>query len=274
MYPDIECIQTTVKYLAGGDHPALYIASTGGGDMTEHRGHYALESVTVHNARNRPGDFSLDREGFILAPQRTAVTDFYNEKEITGTFYNEVRALVIRETGASRVEIFDHTRRSSSVDVQKEKKIRETASIVHNDYTARSGPNRLRDHFPGDPGQAEDLLARRFSIVNVWRSIHGTVQSAPIALCDASSTESADLVPVERRARDRIGEIQLARASTRHHWYYFPRMNMEEALLFKTYDSLDDGRARFTIHTAIEDPLSPDNARPRESIETRCFVFY
>ncbi|MCY3768183.1 MAG: CmcJ/NvfI family oxidoreductase [Gammaproteobacteria bacterium] len=274
MYPDTECIQAEVKYLVEDDPPAVYIASTGGGDVTEHQGNYTLKPVAVHNARNRAGAFSLDREGFILVSQRTEVTDFYREEDITGTFYPEVQALVIRETGASRVEIFDHTRRSSSAAVQKAKRIREAASIVHNDYTARSGPNRLLDHFPGDPGQAEDLLARRFSIVNVWRSIHGTVQSAPIALCDATSTEAADLVPVERRAAERIGEIQLATCNANHRWYYFPEMGMDEALLFKTYDSLDDGRARFTLHTAIDDPLAPDGARPRESIETRCFVFY
>ena len=49
---------------------------------------------------------------------------------------------------------------------------------------------------------------------------------------------------------------------------------MDEALLFKTFDSETDGRARFTIHTSFEDPNAPADAAPRESIETRCLVFY
>jgi hypothetical protein len=51
-------------------------------------------------------------------------------------------------------------------------------------------------------------------------------------------------------------------------------MAPDEALLIKTYDSATDGRARFTIHTSFEDPSSATDAPPRESIETRCFVFF
>jgi hypothetical protein len=51
-------------------------------------------------------------------------------------------------------------------------------------------------------------------------------------------------------------------------------MQPEEALLLKCYDSATDGRARFTAHTAFDDPTSPSDAAPRESIETRAFVFF
>ena len=47
-----------------------------------------------------------------------------------------------------------------------------------------------------------------------------------------------------------------------------------EVALIKTYDSATDGRTRFTIHTAFSDPLSPEGAMPRQSIETRCFAFF
>jgi hypothetical protein len=51
-------------------------------------------------------------------------------------------------------------------------------------------------------------------------------------------------------------------------------MQANEALLLKCYDSAKDGRARFTAHTAFDDPTSPPDAAPRESIETRAFVFF
>ncbi len=122
--------------------------------------------------------------------------------------------------------------------------------------------------------EAEALLARRFAIVNVWRSIRGTVRNAPLALCDASSVAPEDLVSVKRQARDRIGEIQQAVYNPAHRWYSFPEMAPNEALLIKTYDSATDGRARFTIHTAFEDPAAAADAAPRESFETRCFAFF
>ena len=51
-------------------------------------------------------------------------------------------------------------------------------------------------------------------------------------------------------------------------------MTREEALVFKVYDSDASLPARFTAHTAFEDPTSPANAPPRESIETRTFAFF
>jgi hypothetical protein len=55
-------------------------------------------------------------------------------------------------------------------------------------------------------------------------------------------------------------------------WYYFPCMTRNEATLLKCYDSSDDGRARFAAHTSFDDPNSPPNAAPRESIEVRALV--
>jgi len=267
-------VEAPLKYLADDQAPTIYIASVGGGDATEHKGNYLMRPVPIYDGRRRSEDFGLNREGFLLTDHASAVADFYDDDEIAKVYEIEVKTLVKKMTGAARLEIFDHTRRSSSLEVQKDRTVRESASIIHNDYTARSGPKRLRDHFAQNPGEAEKLLSRRFAIVNVWRSIRGTVRNAPLALCDASSVASKDLVSVTRQARDRVGEIQQALYNPAHRWYYFPQMRQDEALLIKTFDSETDGRARFTIHTSFEDPTAPADAPPRESIETRCFVFF
>ena len=51
-------------------------------------------------------------------------------------------------------------------------------------------------------------------------------------------------------------------------------MRRDEVLIFKVYDSAFDGRVRFTAHTAFEDPATPANAAPRQSIEIRAFAFF
>jgi hypothetical protein len=51
-------------------------------------------------------------------------------------------------------------------------------------------------------------------------------------------------------------------------------MRREEAYVFKVFDSMTDGRARWTAHTAFEDPTTPTHARPRESIEIRTMAFF
>jgi len=267
-------VEVPLKYLTNAEGVSFYVASVGGGDTSVHDGNYVMQPVVIHNGRARAEGFSLDREGFILTAHSSAVVDFYDDNQIASVYEDEVKALVRSATGCTRVEIFDHTRRAASLDVQKARSIREPASIIHNDYTARSGPQRLRDHFPGARDEAEALLSRRFAIVNVWRSIRGPVLTAPLALCDASSVAPEDLVSVERQAKDRIGEIQQAVHSPAHRWYYFPEMTMDEALLIKTYDSATDGRARFTIHTSFDDPAAAADTPPRESLETRCFMFF
>ena len=108
----------------------------------------------------------------------------------------------------------------------------------------------------------------------MWRSISGTVYNHPLVLCDAGTVRPEDLVAVERRAEERIGELQVALHHSDQRWYYFPEMRMHEALLLKTFDSETDGRARFTIHSSFEDATAPVDAPPRESIETRCLLFF
>ena len=49
----------------------------------------------------------------------------------------------------------------------------------------------------------------------------------------------------------------------------FPNMQRNEAMVFKCSDSMKDGRARWTAHCAFDDPNSPPDAPPRESIEMR-----
>ena len=51
-------------------------------------------------------------------------------------------------------------------------------------------------------------------------------------------------------------------------------MRTNEALLLKCFDSARDGRVRYTAHSAFEDPTSPPDAVPRESIEARTIAFF
>jgi hypothetical protein len=263
-----------LKFLANLNEPLVYIPSKGGGDETEHVGNFVSQQVSVHDGRREKADSSLDAEGFSLVHQASSVKNFYDDAEISTTYHDEVLTLLMTLTGANRVEIFDDTRRATSLEQQRKEGIREPAAIVHNDYTARSGVKRLKDHFVGRENEAEELLHRPFAIVNVWRSIGGTIYNHPLTLCDATTVKPGDLVSMERRADDRIGELQVALFDPEQRWYYFPEMRMDEALLFKTFDSETDGRTRFTVHSSFDDPNAAPDAPDRESIETRCLLFF
>jgi len=266
-------VRAAVKYLAGDDHSPVYHASVGGEEARLNMdGQFETRQVHIGNARLDGTSYSLDRHGFALAAQRSELPDFYDEAAVESTYTREVEALIRDVTGAGRVAVFDHTRRSDKLELRKTHGIREPSAVVHNDYTDRSGPQRVRDIL--SRSEADALLGQRFAIINVWRAVRNPVLKSPLAICDAGSVAEQDLVPTERRARDRIGEIHLVRFNPMHRWLYFPNLQLDEVVLIKTFDSATDGRARFAVHTAFDDPTSPINAPPRESIETRAFVFF
>jgi len=234
-------------------------------------GKYLEQLVAIRDGREVLGELSLDVNGFMLRPHETAVKDFYDPDEVKSVYYSEVERLLKRVTGAERVLVFDHIVRNRVLAERGEKGAREPAKFVHNDYTLKSAPRRVRDHLPEE---ADRLLKNRFAEINVWRAIRGPVESSPLALCDALSIGADDAVPIDLVYRDRVGEIYGFLYNPKHRWYYFPRMTPNEAILLKCYDSKDDGRARFTAHTSFDDPNSPPNAAPRESIEVRALLFW
>jgi hypothetical protein len=233
-------------------------------------GTYAAQIVSIWNAR-LADRLSLDREGFDLIRFKSRLANFYDEKEVQTVLYREVEHLLRELTDASRVSVFDHIVRCAPMARRGENGAKEPAKGVHNDYTVRSGSKRVRDLFPEE---AEELLKHRFAIINLWKSTHGPVLEAPLSVCDATTIAASDFIVSELRYAHRIGETYAVSYNPEHRWYYFPQMQEDEALLIKCFDSAEDGRARFTAHTAFDDPTSPPNAPPRESIELRALVFF
>lgn len=233
-------------------------------------GTHELMRMPVRNGRLYANEISFERNGFVLVEHQTKVADFFDTKQLETVYYPEVEQLIKRQSGAARVAIFDHTLRSGDEAERETKLIREPVMSAHNDYTEWSGPNRLREFLPDE---AEALLTRRFAIIQVWRAINQTIQANPLALADAQSVATEDLVVAERRYPHRVGQTYRLRHNRAHQWFYFPQMHRDEALVFKVFDS-DGGRARFTPHTSFEDPATPADAPPRHSIEVRTLAFF
>jgi hypothetical protein len=229
------------------------------------------EPRRIYNARALSAAPSLDAQGFVLCRRCTAVVDFYDEAEVRKVYFPEVERLVMEATGAARVVAFDHNVRCAAMAERHENSAQTPIKFAHNDYTLRSGPQRVRDLMGAE---AESLLKKRFAVINVWRPIRGPVEESPLAVCDARSMVQQDFVETDLKYRDRAGEVYSIAFNPNHRWFYYPEMRRDEALLLKCYDSAEDGRARFTAHTAFVDPTSSPNSAPRESIEVRTLVFF
>ncbi|HVN91449.1 MAG TPA: CmcJ/NvfI family oxidoreductase [Candidatus Binataceae bacterium] len=263
-------IKAPLNYLESREPRPVNYAYDPPAGVPRRSGRIVQRSVVVANGRSAR-DLSLDTSGFVLVPHESTVKDFYDAEEVKRTYYPEVVDLVKAVTGAEKVLIFDHVVRNPLLAARGAKDIREPGRIVHNDYSFKSAPRRVRDHLPGE---AETLLKNRFAEINVWRAIKGPLQDAPLALCDARSIAPEDAVPSDLIYPDRVGETLGFVFNPSHRWFYFPDMQPNEALLLKCYDSKDDGRARYTAHTAFDDPTKPPHAGHRESIEVRAIVFF
>ena len=233
---------------------------------------YQQHEMTVRNGRPLRDTFDLDTHGFVFVDHVTRVQDFTDETQRTRVYDLEVEALIKKHSGASEVLVFDHTLRVSNEEQQKMIGARPTVKGVHNDYTEASAPRRLIEI--AGKAEAERRFKKRWAIIQVWRPIRGTVQVDPLGICDGRSIPQQGFIRVERRYKDRTGEVYHIAHNPAHVWFWFPHMNRNEALIFKVFDSDVSKPSRFTAHSAFDDPGTPPGAPPRESIETRTFAFF
>lgn len=256
------------------ERPVYYASSAGRNAKHEIDQPMNIVTVDVEDARDRV-DADTQRElgqhpsGFDLLKFETRVNNFLDHEQVESVYEPEIVEFLKSVTGGYRVHIFDHTVRASDPDLREQKNVREPATLVHNDYTPNSGFVCLQENLGDD---AKELARGRFQIINVWRPLTDPVENYPLALVDARTLTPDHLVDTERRAPNHVGEIQLALHDPQQRWYYYSAMRPDEVLMFRTFDSLENGSRPCSIHTAIH--LSSAGAQPRESIETRAFVFY
>ena len=226
----------------------------------------------VYDGRPIAADLSLEREGIALVEFRPELKDFTAAEEVRRRYYPAAEACIKSRTGADLVRIFDHTlRRGEEAGVARDDAFRAPVFKVHVDHTESSGmlciQNLRRD-------RAEPTRPARTQIINLWRPLRGPLRDSPLALCDAQTVRPDQLVPVEMVFSDKTVETIRVIYDPNHRWLYFPAMAASEAILFKTYDSATDGRARFVPHSAFTDPAAGGEVLPRESIEIRALVVH
>ena len=84
-----------------------------------------------------------------------------------------------------------------------------------------------------------------------------------LALCDAQSLSEENLVASDLKYPDRTGETYSITYNPDQRYYYFPKLQPDEPVLI-----------RCSAHTGFDDPNSPPDAPPRESLEVRTLVFF
>ena len=177
-------------------------------------------------------------------------------------------ALIKAESGAKRVVVFDHTLRTADDACAKSENPR-AVQRAHNDYTERSGPQRLKRH---RAGRADELLKRRFAIIQVWRPIRYPVETHPLAIADARRV-STDFVC--QSAVIRTGSARPMRSPTTRSTSGTGCRARRATRRWFSRSRIREGRPRpLDPATAFDDPTTPPNTRPRDRIEIRTLAFF
>src|SRR6266852_2180271 len=144
----IEVVNAQLNYLAEATLKPVNYAYDPPAGVPRRSGKYLAQTVAIRNGRELLSKFSLDTNGFVLTEHETAVRDFYDPDEVKSVYYPEVEHLIKRVTGAERVVVFDHIVRNPVLAERGEKGVRAPARVVHNDYSFKSAPRRVRDLLP------------------------------------------------------------------------------------------------------------------------------
>lgn len=235
--------------------------------------------VTIRNARPIVNELSLDREGFCLIQHPNPCANERNPEVLCQTYAREMIPFIQDYFGTSRVvpKLDAVIFRRAGVPVldgahgTPVSGVREPSTSAHIDYMPIAGPMlaAMANQGLGIPITSYSRLV----IVNTWRAISAPPQDFPLAVCDDTSIPEADIVSHDftDHATGVSWAAGLPRYNPRHRWYYFPHMTEDELLLFKGYDS-----ERFfkVAHGAFDNRLAFADAKPRESIEARFYVYF
>jgi hypothetical protein len=233
---------------------------------------YTEYEVRIADMRPVREELAMERNGFVLLNQASAVKNFFDCEEVERVYVPEVISLLRELTGADKVITFGtmvRTDRSNTAEGNL------PAYGAHVDYGDRTVRQFAKDVL-GDEA-AEYWLQGRYMLINVWRPI-SVVRRAHFAVCDARTVFAEDMYDSE--VRGGLGDPNRPTLygfsvgfNPKQRWYYVPEMRPDEVLVFKLFDS-DSSAVQWTAHSAFDHPDTPPDAPPRESIEMRTIAFF
>lgn len=261
-------IEAEIEFLVPADGPLFTYAREAPPGAGAPTARFASHTVEIRDVREgRP--LRLEEQGAMLGSWPTGVRRFEDEAHVRTHYYAESAEIIQAALGAERVVVFDHNlRRNAPAGRAPGHGVGLPVHHAHTDYTPRSALRRLREEF----GARADEEVSRYLQVNLWRPLRGPVRDAPLAICDGATVTPEALRAVELRYADRKGEIYYLVHDSGQRWCFASDMAVEEAWLFKNFDSAPAAAGR-APHSAFSDPRHP-LAPPRESIEVRALAVF
>ena len=228
-----------------------------------------VQITDVSSALDR---FSLDADGFEFVTHGHEFNDFLDDGRVRAEYFPVVEQFFRDLLGVARVAVYDYAvRRPDHGEARPDGipvagQFRRPIRRAHGDFARVSGDAFGRERVPALGG---DPAVDRYRSFNLWRPIRGPLTDAPLGLCHPASVVEADLVPMQQFLGERINHISALRHSPDHRWLYRRGMGEHEAVVFSSYDSTLPCARGVVTHGAFDDPTTPADGIPRESIEIR-----
>jgi hypothetical protein len=241
-----------------------------------------MYDVPVRNARPIVDGLSLDREGFVVVKHSISCAlepdpDVFRRKyveEVTPFIQDYFKASWVTSLdlgGATLRSVGGNIgpRAGASAALRVSRPF--GAAFAHIDYASEAGPMiAARDNqLLGNEIRAYS----RLMIIQTWRALSPPPQNFPLAFCDSTSIAQADLFNTYYRNHGVTHKTWYLHHNAAQRWYYLPDMTADELFLFKGYDSLTHHRP-WSAHAAFDNTANRPEAKPRESIEARFYVYY
>jgi len=259
-------------------------------------------TVTILNARQQQLP-PWQRINFELLSHETMVTDWNDSKQLLNLFYEEIAEISLKQSGADIVTIgelpfirkspkeFDEdcTGLYHEIDYDDHDI---PITLIHSDFAPNyveliekrhSNPDKYIGNYFGKfcrDKKFEHLKftdAKRIMVLNFWKNIGPEVMDFPLAICDPYSVTQQEVRSIPIHKFSYFDTLGLQSGCHKHHrWYYWPGMNINEILMFKTFDTgVQEHEPYWVFHGAFRDPTVKLNQPARISIEARvnCFFF-
>jgi len=227
----------------------------------------------------------LAEHGFVLLKAPTRVTDWSDADQVAWRYLPEIETIIRERLYPGRPLVI---RQPPNVMRRGEGTATPQYGLgVHSDHgtTADDFQRNVEAFTSPEMGAKwregfEREEVEEFVALDFWRTTNmdGPLKHMPLALCDPTSIDDADIIPTALEGIAPNGalthHVSLAYNESQR-WYYYPDMTPDELLVFKLFQLSKDDQSqpyRACFHTAFEDPTAPADAPPRQSCEHRVSV--
>lgn len=269
---DLPAVSAAINYLGEiAEPPYMYYVPPPDGQPFTNLVDDARE-VRIADASSALGRFTIEDDGFQFVSHGHDFDDFYDDARIRAEYFPVVEQFFRDMLGVEAVQVYDYSVRRPDHGEARPDGIpvagyfRRPIRRAHGDFAPVSG-ERFGTRFAGEMGM--DTSGRRYRSFNLWRPIRGPLTDAPLALCHPGSVAEDDLVSMQQFLGERDNFISALRYNPAHRWLYQPAMQRHQGIVFSSYDSTKPCSRGVVTHSAFDDPTSPEDGLPRESIEIR-----